>query len=47
VLSALVATAHREDAQWGPLLLALLDESGLPREEIDPLMREFAAAELG
>jgi hypothetical protein len=47
VLSALVATAHREDAQWGPLLLALLDESGLPREEIDPLMRDFAVPEVG
>lgn len=47
VLSALVPTAYREDAQWAPLLLALLDESGLPREEIEPLLLDFAGVEVG
>ncbi len=46
VLVALRSTTHGEDAQWAPLLLALLDEWGLPREEVDPLMREFALADV-
>ena len=31
VLSALEVATHQEDAQWVPLLLALLEESGVPR----------------
>lgn len=45
VLLALRGTAHSEDAQWAPLLLALLDEWGLPREEVEPLMRGCALAQ--
>jgi hypothetical protein len=38
VLSALKVATNQEDVQWAHLLLALLEESGLPRAVIEALV---------